>query len=56
MLSIIRDTDKIITIFDRGYISVKMLLMLLDTPIKYLFRLPATTFKKEQQSMKSYDG
>ncbi|MBU3137865.1 transposase [Clostridium gasigenes] len=55
MLNIIRNTDKIITIFDRGYISVEMLLMLLDTPIKYLFRLPTTTFKKEQQSMKSND-
>lgn len=55
MLNIIRNTDKIITIFDRGYISVEMLLMLLDTPIKYLFRLPTTTFKKEQQSMESND-
>ncbi|MBU3131942.1 IS4 family transposase [Clostridium gasigenes] len=55
MLSIIRDTDKIITIFDRGYISIEMLLMMTDTPIKYLFRLPSKTFRKEQQSMQSND-
>ncbi|MBU3131864.1 transposase [Clostridium gasigenes] len=32
-----------------------MLLMMTDTPIKYLFRLPSKIFRKERQSMQSND-
>lgn len=55
MLSIIRNTDKIITILDRGYISIELLLLLMEMPIKYLFRLPVKTFRKERLAMKSDD-
>lgn len=56
MINIIGENNKIITIFDRGYISVEMLLSLHYSPIKYLFRLPNKTFKKERESIKSDDG
>lgn len=55
MLDILGDKTNIITIFDRGYISIDLLLTLMETQIKYLFRLPSTTFKKERSSLKSND-
>lgn len=55
MLNILGNETKVITIFDRGYISIDMLLDLMETEIKYLFRLPSTTFGKEQRSLKSDD-
>lgn len=51
MLKIIQNTDKIITLFDRGYISLELLLLLMESPIKYLFRLPKTSFRREVVSM-----
>lgn len=55
MLNILGNETNIITIFDRGYISIDLLLTLMETQIKYLFRLPSTTFGKEQRSLKSDD-
>lgn len=55
MLDILGNETNIITIFDRGYISIDLLLTLMETQIKYLFRLPSTTFGKEQRSLKSDD-
>lgn len=55
MLDILGDETNIITIFDRGYISIDLLLTLMETQIKYLFRLPSTTFKEERQSLKTDD-
>lgn len=55
MLDILGYGTNIITIFDRGYISIDMLLTLMETKIKYLFRLPSTTFSKERRSLKADD-
>ncbi|MFT8342196.1 MAG: IS4 family transposase [Clostridium beijerinckii] len=55
MTNILGTEHKIITLFDRGYISIEMLLSLHDTPIKYLFRLNSKIFKKEISLMKSTD-
>lgn len=55
MLNILGNETNIITIFDRGYILIDLLLTLMETQIKYLFRLPSTTFGKEQRSLKSDD-
>ena len=55
MLDILGNKTNIITIFNRGYISIDLLLTLMETQIKYLFRLPSTTFGKEQRSLKSDD-
>jgi hypothetical protein len=55
MLNILGNKTNVITIFDRGYISIDLLLTLMETQIKYLFRLPSTTFGKEQRSLKTDD-
>lgn len=55
MLNIFGDSKDIITIFDRGYISIDMLLYLMLTDLKYLFRIPSSIFKKERSSLKSDD-
>jgi hypothetical protein len=55
MIDILGDRTNVITIFDRGYISIDLLLTLMETQIKYLFRLPSTTFGKEQRSLKTDD-
>jgi hypothetical protein len=55
MLNILGSKTNVITIFDRGYISIDLLLTLMETKIKYLFRLPSTTFGKEQRSLKTDD-
>ena len=55
MLDILGNKTNVITIFDRGYISIDLLLTLMETQIKYLFRLPSTTFGKEQRSLKTDD-
>ena len=56
MLNIVDEKHKFITIFDRGYISIEMLLSLHDLPVKYLFRIPSRTFKKERKLLESDDG
>jgi hypothetical protein len=55
MFSTLGTDKKIITVFDRGYVSIDILLSLNKLPIKYLFRLPSTIFKAERNSMKSND-
>jgi Transposase DDE domain len=46
---------KRLIIFDRGYPSLKMFIDLLENYDKFLFRLGAIDFKREQLSMKSND-
>jgi hypothetical protein len=46
---------KKIIIFDRGYPSIKLILNLIDSTEKFLFRLKASDFKREQKLMKSND-
>ncbi|MVX67380.1 transposase [Clostridium chromiireducens] len=55
MINILGTEHKIITLFDRGYISIEMLISLHDTPIKYLFRLNSKIFKEEISLMKFID-
>lgn len=55
MIKILGDNKKIITIFDRGYMSIEMLLFLMDMPIFYLFRVKAEAYIEEKASMTSDD-
>jgi hypothetical protein len=55
MYSILGKNQKIITIFDRGYVSVQMLLFLMDYPIFYLFRVQSNKFIAERKSMTTDD-
>lgn len=45
----------IIFIFDRGYISLELLIKLDELGVKYLFRVPSYCYKKEIQLAKSKD-
>lgn len=55
MIDILGSSKKIITIFDRGYISTEMMMFLMDFPIFYLFRVQGNTYNNEKKSMKSND-
>jgi hypothetical protein len=55
MLKLIGDNKKIITIFDRGYISMDMFLFFMNSPIFYLCRVQGSCFDDEKNSMKSND-
>lgn len=55
MLNILASEKDIIIVFDRGYFSFELLLMLMEANIKYLFRLPSRTLKKERNALKSDD-
>lgn len=55
MLNIFEMEKDIIIIFDRGYFSFEILLMLMEANIKYLFRLPSRTLKKDRSALKSDD-
>ncbi|MNW51069.1 Transposase DDE domain protein [compost metagenome] len=44
-----------IVIFDRGYPSAEFFIDLMERQQKFIVRLPSTTFKQEQQQMKSDD-
>ncbi|EOR27510.1 transposase ISLbp1 [Clostridium sartagoforme AAU1] len=55
MIDILGTDRKILTIFDRGYISTEMLLFLLDFPIYYIFRVQGNTYNSEKESMQSDD-
>ena len=46
---------KRIVLFDRGYLSTKLLLYLLNTNSKFVIRLSTIQFKREQKNMKSND-
>ncbi len=46
---------KIISIFDRGYPNIKLILNLIDNEEKFLFRLKSSDFKREQKLMQSDD-
>lgn len=48
------EQDKIV-LFDRGYLSIKLLLHLMNTDNKFIFRLSKIQFKREQKKMKSND-
>lgn len=55
MIKIIGTDKKIISIFDRGYMSVGMLFHLASMPIYYLFRVQKDKCIEEKSSMKSDD-
>lgn len=55
MFLILGTEKEILTIFDRGYISMDMLLSINKLPIKYLFRLSSNIFKTERKSMTCND-
>lgn len=55
MYSVLGTDKKILTIFDRGYISLNLLISLNKLPIKYLFRLPNKIFSSERTCMESND-
>lgn len=55
MIKIIGTDKKIISIFDRGYMSVDMLFHLANMPIYYLFRVQKDKCIEEKKSMKSDD-
>lgn len=55
MCSILAEENKIITIFDRGYLSIEMLMFMMESPVFYLFRLQGNTFNSERTSMKTND-
>ena len=55
LYKLIGNDKKVITIFDRGYISVEMLIFLMDLPIFYIFRLQGGTYTDEKASMNSND-
>lgn len=55
MIKILGYDKKIISIFDRGYILVEMLIFLMDLPIFYLFRVQGVTYAEEKDYMISDD-
>jgi len=55
LFKLIGDNKKVITIFDRGYISIEMLIFLMDMPIFYIFRLQSGTYEDEKNLMNSDD-
>jgi hypothetical protein len=46
---------KLLLIFDRGYICTELLLLLEEKGVKYLFRCPSNSFKKEIKEAKTKD-
>lgn len=46
---------KILFIFDRGYVSLELLLKLEELGVKYLFRVPEKSYKKEREDIKTND-
>ncbi|WP_270568088.1 IS4 family transposase [Clostridium beijerinckii] len=55
LFKLIGDDKKVITIFDRGYISIEMLIFLMGLPIFYIFRLQSGTYEDEKNLMNSND-
>lgn len=55
MIKILGCDKKIISIFDRGYVSVEMLIFLMNMPIFYLFRVQSGTYTEEKSLMTSDD-
>jgi len=47
--------DKILFIFDRGYICMELLLKLSELGVKYLFRLPSYCYKEEREKATKKD-
>lgn len=55
MLKVIGKDKKVVTIFDRGYISIEMLVYLMSEQMFFIFRVPGDKYKEEKASMKSDD-
>ena len=51
----ILEDKKILFIFDRGYVSLELLLRLEELGVKYLFRVPEKAYKKEKEKIKTND-
>ena len=49
------DMEKLITIYDRGYNSLELILHTIQLNSKFLIRLKSPTFKKERESMQTDD-
>ena len=54
-VSEIIDLEKTITVFDRGYASIELIMTLLEKNSLFIFRLPESYFKKERKKMKTDD-
>ena len=48
--------EELCFIFDRGYISLSLLLELNDRNLKYLFRVPSSSYKKEIEGAEDIDS
>ena len=46
---------KLLFIFDRGYVSLELLIKLEELGVKYLFRVPQKAYKKEKEEIKTND-
>ncbi|WP_278286617.1 transposase [Clostridium sp. Maddingley MBC34-26] len=55
LFKLIGDNKKVIVIFDRGYISIEMLIFLMELPIFYIFRLQSGTYEDEKNLMNNDD-
>lgn len=55
LFKLLGDDKKVITIFDRGYISIEMLIFLMELPIFYIFRLQSGTYEDEKSLMNNDD-
>ena len=49
------DIKKIITIYDRGYPSIKLMIKTIDLGSKFLIRLPKNIFRHQIKQMKTND-
>ena len=46
---------KLITVFDRGYASIELMIQIKDLDSKFLIRLPKNLFKNQIKQMKTND-
>ena len=47
--------EKLITIYDRGYPSIELMVKTIDLDLKFLIRLPKNVFKRQINKMKTND-
>lgn len=54
IIKILND-KKLLFIFDRGYVSLELIIKLEELGVKYLFRVPQKAYKKEKEEIKTND-